>query len=254
MTDVGLGEALPHSDASVTHVSATQTDLAAAAPSCIFTVSDMWDGSACECPSATVRIDALMECLQVTIDAPFFDSTPPPAGSLAGHPQICDGLWDYEVVELFVCQDNGDDDMTNCRYLELEFSPHGKYLALQLLGQRNPAPGGTCLPLLSFTATIDLASRRWTGVAQVPYKLLPLPTSLATAPDASAWPSQRLQATAVQLRTEFLAARLRCNAYAIHGDGATRVYRSQTAVPGPQPDFHRLAFFPVMHLRNRQPP
>lgn len=41
-----------------------------------------------------------------------------------------DGLWDYEVVEVFFL---GRAE----RYFELEMSPHGHYLALKLQGARN---------------------------------------------------------------------------------------------------------------------
>lgn len=37
--------------------------------------------------------------LEVLVEAPFFDDPPPPTGS-RGRP--CDGLWDHEVVELFL--------------------------------------------------------------------------------------------------------------------------------------------------------
>ncbi|KAG0444107.1 hypothetical protein HPB47_014167 [Ixodes persulcatus] len=51
--------------------------------------------------------------IPVTVEADFFDDPAPPAGT-KGQPLF--GLWEYEVVELFIL---GEYD----RYLELEFCP-----------------------------------------------------------------------------------------------------------------------------------
>jgi len=98
------------------------------------------------------------------------------------------------------------------RYLELEFGPHGHHLALRLEGVRNPVQ--SAMPL-EYGARCDGA--RWRGEARVPAAWLP------SAPHTA-------------------------NAYAIHGVGPARRYLAHTPVPGPAPDFHRLAFFQAVDL------
>lgn len=58
----------------------------------------------------------------VHIDAPFHHDAAPP-GMI--HGDAYDGLWEFEVVELFLMHDVGNDTF---EYLELEFSPHGCHL------------------------------------------------------------------------------------------------------------------------------
>ena len=135
------------------------------------------------------------DMLQVQIEAPFYSDKAPsaPPGSVPG-------LWDYEVVELFLL---GDKE----RYLEIELGPHGHHLVLDLQGRRNVLRQGL---LLDYEATI--IGGRWRGVANVPRALLPVGLT-------------------------------RCNAYAIHGEGPSRVYLAMAPVPGAAPDFHRLEHF-----------
>ncbi len=109
------------------------------------------------------------------------------------------------MVELFLL---GEDN----QYLELEFGPHGHYLALYLIGPRN------CVRTdmnLEFVA--EIVGSRWRGSAKVPVHLLP----------------PRLD---------------RANGYAIRGVGPQRQYMAAEAVPGPQPDFHRLQYFRPIEL------
>ena len=94
--------------------------------------------------------------LMVEVDAPFHGNPAPP-----GPPGPSDGLWDFEVVELFVC---GPDE----GYLEIELGPHGHHLVLQLTGRRSPT--ARCLPL---TFEVELRGARWHGRAVVPRAYLP---------------------------------------------------------------------------------
>lgn len=93
--------------------------------------------------------------LLVEIDAPDWGDPPPPgpAGST-------DGLWNYEVVELFV-GDGGP------RYTEIELGPHGHYLVLCFDGIRQRRSAGHAL---------DWAPRRaggrWTGRVRLPPALV----------------------------------------------------------------------------------
>ena len=147
-------------------------------------------------PDEHVRLELrLGVTIEVGIEASFHGDPPP-----SGPPGRRDGLWDFEVVELFLL---GRDD----RYLELEFGPHGHYLALRLAGRRRVVADD--LPV-EFTA--ERSGTRWTGTARA--RLADLPPALVAA-----------------------------NAYAIHGRGEARRHLAWAAVPGPAPDFHRLEHF-----------
>lgn len=93
------------------------------------------------------------------------------------------------------------------RYTEVELGPHGHHLVLRLEGRRNVVDR---LHPLDFTASVD--GSRWRGTARLPRHLLP-------------------------------AGPILVNAYAIHGVGPARRHLAMTPVPGPAPDFHRLAAF-----------
>ena len=93
------------------------------------------------------------------------------------------------------------------RYLELEFGPFGHYLALSLSGYRQVERGGLGL---EFTASRN--ATRWRGHARIGAEYLP--------------PGLRS-----------------CNAYAIHGIGASRRYLAMSPTHGSEPDFHRLETF-----------
>lgn len=94
--------------------------------------------------------------LTIETEAPFHGD-PAPGGPPGARP----GLWEHEVVELFVV---GPDE----RYLEVELGPHGHHLVLRLEGRRRPVE--TALPLV-FAARIEGA--RWRGRAEIPGEWLP---------------------------------------------------------------------------------
>jgi len=93
------------------------------------------------------------------------------------------------------------------RYTEIEVGPHGHHLVLRLDGYRHVLDER--LPL-DYSAHID--GGRWRGVARLVRGFLP----------PRPWTA---------------------NAYAIHGVGGERRYLAAWPVPGPEPDFHRLACF-----------
>lgn len=163
-----------------------------------------WDGA----PLATderVVLDLVLgeENLELFVDAPHHGD-PPPSGPAASH----DGLWAFEVVELFLL---GAED----RYLEIELSPHGHWLVLELTGRRHVARSGHPL---AFEARID--GTRWRGQATIPVAWLP--------PGLD-----------------------RVNAYAIHGRDGDRRHLAAQPLGGSQPDFHRLAgFAPLVWTRD----
>jgi len=118
-------------------------------------IRHLWDGSPVS-DGPVVRFDFGSGELVVDVDAPFH-ADPPPTGPAGPRP----GLWEHEVVELFLL---GDEQ----RYFELELGPHGHHLALCLAGVRNVRRMG--MPL-AFSARI--AGARWSGRARVPLEWLP---------------------------------------------------------------------------------
>jgi hypothetical protein len=160
-----------------------------------------WDGRSIPREErAFVTLVPTPEGLELEVEAPFHGD-PPPAGPPGHH----DALWEHEVVEVFVSGLAPAGKPTP--YLEIELSPHGHHLVLDLLGVRNVLFTREELP---YEATIT--GNRWAGRALVPWSWLP------SRPN-------------------------RFNVYAIHGQGDARRYLAMTPVPGPQPDFHRLVRF-----------
>mgnify|MGYP001564523490 CR=1 FL=1 len=164
------------------------------------TVCTLWDGTAADkSESVTMRLELRREELVVEVEAPYHGDPAPPG--LPG-PGPTDALWEHEVVELMLL---GDDE----RYLEVELSPHGHYLALQLQGPRRTVHSGLHLGVRS-----AIQGHRWRGRAEIPGCWLPSGLS-------------------------------RLNAFAMHGVGPARRYLCWRAAstPGPRPDFHRLEAF-----------
>lgn len=174
-------------------------------------VASTWDGQAVEPGEvATLRLASTPRGgLELTVDAPFHDDPAPP-----GAPGSTPGLWDYEVVELFIAE---AEPIGPVRYLEIELSPHGHHLVLQLEGVRCPVEGMDQGIPLGFTARIDAAASRWTGEAILPVDWLP--------------PGPH-----------------RVNAFAIYGGAASRRYLAWSPLPGDVADFHQTEKFPVTKL------
>ena len=144
----------------------------------------------------------LGDAVEIEIEAARHGDPPPP-----GPPGRCDGLWNHEVVELFLL---GVDE----QYLELEFGPHGHYLALRLAGRRHVVASD-----LVVEYAVGGSAERWSGRARTARTALP--PALAAA-----------------------------NAYGIHGRGAARRHLAWAPVPGEAPDFHRLErFAPIARAR-----
>ncbi|MEY4582671.1 MAG: hypothetical protein RL701_7374 [Pseudomonadota bacterium] len=149
------------------------------------------------------------EHLCVLVDAPYF-ADPAPAGPVGPTPQ----LWEHEVAELFIADEAE-------HYLEIELSPHGHHLVLELSGVRNVMR--SLLPI-DYSVRIAVSEavradgsqlRRYRGVARIPWAYLPV-------------------------------AAVRANAYSIHGTAAARCYHAHNPPGGAVADFHRLeSFVPV---------
>jgi hypothetical protein len=170
-------------------------------------VGSTWDGVPIGADErATLDLELGEAVLEVLVDAPHHGDPGP-----AGAPASCNALWDFEVVELFLL---GSDD----RYLEIELSPRGHWLVLELAGTRHVVKSGHAL---DFECRVE--SSRWSGRARIPVAWLP--PGLA-----------------------------RANAYAIHGNGVARRHLAAHALGGERPDFHRLADFqPLVWERGVDP-
>ena len=141
--------------------------------------------------------------LHLRVEAPFYSDPPPP-----GPPGSLDGLWEYEVVEVFLV--DASTARRKPRYLEIELSPHGHHLVLQLHGVRERTASG--LPLGYAT---EICASRWRGEAVLASRFLPPAPWLA-------------------------------NAFAIHGVGPARQYAAANPVPGDRVDFHCPDRFPLL--------
>lgn len=163
-----------------------------------------WDGTPAHAgESVLVRLVDGGDTLDVHVDAPYYGDPPPdaPVGPLWG-------LWDHEVVELFVVGVGQPEP-----YLEVEVGPHGHHLVILLDGART-AITARMLPL-DFEA--EIRGDRWVGIARIPRDYIPF-------------------------------GAFRANAYSIHGVGDQRRYLASSPVPGDGPDFHRIAFFPEVQI------
>ena len=161
-----------------------------------------WDGLPLDgSERVAVVLERARDGLLVHIDAPYHGDPRPPAP-----PGRAPGLWNFEVVEVFVA---GPGDA----YVELEFGPHGHFLALALRGVRD---------LVSDSHAVEFVAKRagprWTGRAQIPSVAAHDGLSLPPRP----W---------------------RVNAFAIHGVGDARRYLVHKRLPGSAPDFHQPSGF-----------
>ncbi|MFO0751560.1 MAG: hypothetical protein U1F43_38725 [Myxococcota bacterium] len=125
-------------------------------------VDRLWPGHA---PGAAVaRVDLAVDeaagDLVATVDARFAGDPAPP-----GPPRALDGLWAFEVVEVFIVAAPFD---PSAAYVELELSPHGHWLALALQGYRRRVRDD--LPL---RVAASIHGGRWRAEARVRLAALP---------------------------------------------------------------------------------
>lgn len=181
-------------------------------PAASLAIAHTWDGVSVPV-SSRARIDLWAEprWLRIAVDAPFWSDPPPP-----GPAGLLDGLWAFEVVELFLAEGSPRSEHSN-RYVEVELSPHGHHLTLLLRGIRQRVAQ---VPI-SFRAL--RRPHRWCGMAMLPWSCVPSGPLIA-------------------------------NAYAIHGQGDARQHLAMATVPGAQPDFHRLDRFVPIAIRRPNGP
>lgn len=131
----------------------------------ILSIDKLWDGSTAD-KSEWAEVAMAMTPAGVTVDVTArYHGDPAPELP----PGQTDGLWNYEVVELFVANENGE-------YLELELGPHGHYLALLFSGARDLARRD-----LDVICQAAIAGSMWTATAHVPRSCLPSGISRANA-------------------------------------------------------------------------
>jgi hypothetical protein len=172
-------------------------------------IEHTWDGAPAR-PGERVQMSAHLDAtgaLHLNFDAPFHGDPAP-----EGPPGPRDGLWGFEVVEVFVV---GGDPSGPEEYLEVELGPRGHHLVLRLRGRRQAV--ARCLPAMYGHTLVD---GRWRGRAVVAAEHVP--------------PGPH-----------------RVNAFAIHGLGERRRYLCHTPTLGERPDFHRLEVFAAADLRAR---
>lgn len=171
-----------------------------------FTISHTWDGKALAVEEhARVLTHWLTNGdLAIEIDAPFADDPQPVSQTSA-----CWGLWNYEVVELFVV---GEGDPVP--YTEIEVSPWGHHLVLQLLGVRNIVAQELPLKI----NLIERNQKRWRAQAVIKAELLP-------------------------------KGSLKVNAYRVSGVEPERHYHVMTPMIGPVADFHHIDQFTQTLIR-----
>lgn len=126
---------------------------------CALVVARTWDGVPVGPDEAVqLRLRREGDALRVRVEAPFHGDPAPP-----GAPGPCDGLWNHEVVELFLAGSGPG-------YLEIELGPHGHHLVLQLAGVRRVQ--ASALPL-DYRVERTPQGTRWRATARVPAAWLP---------------------------------------------------------------------------------
>lgn len=122
-----------------------------------WTIERLWNGVPArldERVQLSFRLES--QSLRLQVEAPHHGDPAP-----AGPPGAFPGLWDYEVVELFLLAEPD-------RYLEIELGPHGHHWVLELSGRRQVVRDG--LPIRYEAQLVD---GRWSGRAEVPGDYLP---------------------------------------------------------------------------------
>jgi len=159
--------------------------------------------------------------LELNIDAPFYDDAPP----IVSNTKIATmGLWDYELVEVFIA--SGAEGLGNKEtpYIEIGLGPRGHWYMLSFQGEqewesRDETMVFERMPIVQ----IDREKMRWSARVFLPFFLLPEPGEDTQDALKLIW---------------------KMNFCAIHGNGEKRKYLSHAApLPGTRPNFHQLSSF-----------
>jgi hypothetical protein len=115
-----------------------------------FEITKTWDGESLQ-EDEWARIELLLgDEIELRVEAAYYGDPAP-----APPPGRCDGLWNFEVVELFLL---GDDQ----HYLEIELGPHGHWLGLSLSGPRVRDDDSVAIGF-----EVDRQRDRWSGRALI---------------------------------------------------------------------------------------
>ena len=129
-------------------------------------IASTWDGQPAAADEvASIRLSRTAGGLRLDVDAPWHGDPSPPHA-----PGSCDGLWNFEVVELFLVS-------AAQRYLEIELGPYGHYLALRFDGIRHRVG----LPLDLADLQCHRRSGRWSAVTDLPWTWLAAPIESVNA-------------------------------------------------------------------------
>ncbi len=132
---------------------------------CRLLIDRLWDGGrAGAAERAEVTFSLGSTGLTLAVAARFHGD---PAPDLP--PGRVEGLWNYEVVELFLANEAG-------HYLEVELGPHGHYLALRFAGVRQLVSQD-----LTLSYQAEVSGEWWRGKAVAPLSCLPDKVSRANA-------------------------------------------------------------------------
>lgn len=127
----------------------------------MYTITHHWDGTllpVAEQPVFSIAVQDEHVVVRVQAVLPWGVHAPEvPAG-------FTDGLWEYDVVELFAVAPDGT-------YLEIELGPKGHWLAYWFSGYRNRMDRSIDHAALAYTA--QLTDEGWTGTCTFPVSWLP---------------------------------------------------------------------------------
>jgi hypothetical protein len=113
-----------------------------------------WNGEeALSSENAELTFSITHRELRIQLEASFHNDPAPPVPT-----GTCEGLWNYEVVELFLLGASGN-------YLEIELGPHGHYLIYHLSGIRQVT---ACLTPLN--CRTEISGHLWRGSIAVDLK------------------------------------------------------------------------------------
>ncbi|MCA9520176.1 MAG: hypothetical protein KC609_04365 [Myxococcales bacterium] len=132
-----------------------------------YSISCEWDGTPCSDLSLEpYRLSARLEApwLEIELDAPLHGDPAPDCP-----PGRCDGLWNFEVVELFAATADG-------RYIEIEIGPHGHYLVLLFAGYRRQSE-----VVDECTLDVRAVGSRWSATFALANDRIPAPLERANA-------------------------------------------------------------------------
>ncbi|KAI9563048.1 hypothetical protein GHT06_010505 [Daphnia sinensis] len=124
-------------------------------------IETTWDNQPIVHQPAIIELKSLHDNdIQMDVEGTFFNDPPNPGG-VPGEPFM--GLWDFEVIELFLANDEN-------QYVEIELGPWGQHIVLLLNGVHKTIRHS--LPL-RYKVIQRTESGRWQGQAIIPASYLP---------------------------------------------------------------------------------